>query len=209
MYSRDDHSDRNSDCDADDTSNEELHCGTGRREDASDRGGYGQPVDHQCGRVVDHALALENADDFSRHAEGTQDRKNSHWIRRRDDRAERDRGGPGEGGVHRVRDHGDRGRRYDDHDDGETNDWPDLAPEVTKRIGDCPGVKEGRNENEKQDVRLQRDFRESRNEREQETADHEDGGIRNRESLSDQAKSRRNCQKKENELEAGQDCSRR
>ena len=110
--------------------------------------------------------------------------------------------------MHRVRDHCDCGRRHDDHDDREANDRPDLAPEVTKGIGDCPRVKKRGNENEKQDVRWQRDFREAGNEREQEATDHEDGGIRNRESLSDQPQSCRNCKKKENELEAGQDCSR-
>src|ERR1700680_1371944 len=104
MDSRDEHSDRNSDRDADYAADEKLHGGTRRREDSSDRGGYGQPINHQRGRGVDHSLALENAYDFSRHAEGTQDGKNGYRIRRRDDRAERDRGGPSEGGVHRVGD---------------------------------------------------------------------------------------------------------
>ncbi|HMH26052.1 MAG TPA: hypothetical protein VK542_05615, partial [Gemmatimonadaceae bacterium] len=111
--------------------------------------------------------------------------------------------------MHRVCDHGDGGCRYDHHDNRETNDGPDLAPEVTKWVRDSPRVKEGRNENEKQDVRRQRDFREAGNEREDEPANHEHSRVRNRESLSDQAQSRRNCKKKENELEAGQDFPRR
>ena len=110
--------------------------------------------------------------------------------------------------MHRVRDHGDRGRRHDDHDHRETNDRPDFATEVTKRVVDRSGIKEGRNENEKQNVRGQRDIWQSRNERENEPADDEHSGIRNRESLSDQSQPRRNCKKKENELEAGQDRSR-
>jgi hypothetical protein len=110
--------------------------------------------------------------------------------------------------MQHVRDHSDRGRRDDDHDHRETNDRPDLAPEVTKWVVDRPGVKERRDENEKQDVRGQRDLWESRNERENEPADDEHSCIRYRESLSDQTQSRRNCKKKENELEAGQDRSR-
>jgi hypothetical protein len=102
--------------------------------------------------------------------------------------------------MHRVRDHGDRGRRHDDHDHREANDRSDLAPEITKWIGDRPRVEEGRNENEKKDVRWQRYFGQARDEREQEAPDYEDGCIRDRESLSDKAQSRRNCKKKENEL---------
>jgi hypothetical protein len=99
-----------------------------------------------------------------------------------------------------VRYDGDSSRRYDDHDYRETNDRADLAPEVTQRIGDCAGVKEGRNENEKQDVRGQCDFREARNEREDEPADDENSGVRNGETLSDKAQSGRHSKKKQNEL---------
>ena len=105
--------------------------------------------------------------------------------------------------MQRVRDGSNGGRRDEDHDHRQAKDRPDLAPKVTKRVGDRPRVKERRDENEKQDVWWQRDLRQSRDEREKEPADNEHSGIRDSQSLGDEAQPRGDSKEKQNELKGG------
>ena len=96
------------------------------------------------------------------------------------------------------------GRRRDEHqDDRETEDCADLAAKVTKRVGYCPRVKERRDENEEQYFWWERDLRQSRDEREEKAADNEDRGVRNPQSLGDEAQPRGDSKEKQNELERG------
>ena len=77
----------------------------------------GQPISNEGGRVVEKAFALEDAYEVSRNSQRAHDRKDRHRIWRSDDRAQRDRGGPRERWMQRMRDHSDGGRRNEYHDD--------------------------------------------------------------------------------------------
>ncbi len=111
--------------------------------------------------------------------------------------------------MQRVRDGSNGGRRDEDHDHRQAKDRPELAPKVAKRISDRPRVQQRRDEYEEQNVRWQGDPRQPRDEREEQPADDEHGGVRNSQPLSDEAKSRRDGKEKQNELEGGQGCSRK
>jgi len=63
-----------------------------------------------------------------------------------------------------VRYDSDGCRRDEYQDDRETKDGADLAPKVTKRIGNCSGVEERRDKNEEQHVGRKRDLRQARDE---------------------------------------------
>ena len=91
--------------------------------------------------------------------------------------------------MQRVRDNGDRRRRDDHEDDGETDDRADLATKVTQREGRRSPVQQRRNEDEEENVWWQRDPRQPGDERDQETADDEDRRVGNRQALGDEAQS--------------------
>jgi hypothetical protein len=94
-------------------------------------------------------------------------------------------------------------RRDEYQDDRETEDSADLAPEVTKRVGNGPRVKERWDKNEEQYFWRERDLRQSRDEREKEPTHHEDRCIGHPESLGDEAEPRGDGKEKQNELEGG------
>jgi hypothetical protein len=111
--------------------------------------------------------------------------------------------------MQRVRDGSNGGRRDENHDDRQAKDRPELAPKVAERVCDRTRVEERWDEYEEQNVRRQRDLRQPWDEREEEPADDEHSGVRNGQPLSDEPKSSRDSKEKQNELEAGQGCSRK
>src|ERR1700694_1020380 len=172
MYSRDNDSDQKADGNSAGPAHEKLDCCLRRREGARDCGDDGQPIDDKSSRVVDEAFAFQDAHDRSRNAQRAHDRKDGYWIRGRYKRTEGDRGCPGERWVQPVRYDSDGCRRDEYQDDGETEDRADLAPKVTKGVRHCSRIKERRDENEEQYFWREMDLRQSRDEREKETADH-------------------------------------
>ena len=65
-------------------------------------GRHREAIDQQRARVVEQALAFENDDEAMGQAQRPEDGRGGRRIGRRDDRAERDRRGPGNARHHRV-----------------------------------------------------------------------------------------------------------
>src|ERR1700737_1559287 len=204
MHSRHNRPDQKPDGNSAGPAHEKLDGSLRRRKGACHCSDDCQPIDHEGSRVVDEAFALEDTYDLPRHAQWPHDRKHGDRIRGRDDRTERDRGRPGERWMQPVGYDSNGCGRDEYQDDRKTEDRTDLAPKVTKRVGNCSRVKERRDENKEQHFWRECDVRKFRNEREKESADNEDGCVGDPQPLCDEAQPRRNSEQKQKELKTSQ-----
>ena len=126
-------------------------------EGAADRG------DDRRGRrrgraVVDEALALDDRDDSTRHAEPLHDRRRRDRVGGGDDGAEHERGRPREPGHDLVRDDGDDDHRQQHEPDGEQPDRPQVRPQVAQRGEERGAVEERRQDPDEDEVGRQVDL---------------------------------------------------
>ena len=185
MHPRHDEAHENSDGDAGGSADEESQYRLRRRKRPGHGGGDREAINDDRRGVVDHAFALENGLNLSRHSQRAHHRQHRHRIRRRDDGAERERCRPGESGMQGVGDDGDRHRRHQHHHHRQTDDRADLALKLTQRKRDRPRVQQWWNEDEKQYFRRDVDFRQSRYERQQQPTEHQNRRVRNLQPLGD------------------------
>ena len=111
------------------------HCRC--REAAGGGGADGEPIDQQRARVVQQALAFENRQQPMWRVQRPQHRGRGDGVRRRDDGAEGDRGGPGHRRDQCVRDERDGCGRQSHGKDDQAEDGRPVVPEVPERRVVC------------------------------------------------------------------------
>ena len=157
----------------------------GRRERAAGGRGDGDAVDRQRRRVVQQTLAFEDRHDLPRQSEPRRDRGGGDRVRRRDDGAQRDRDGPRKAGNERVGDHGNRQRRREDQADRERADGAEVGAQAPHRREVRGDIEERRQDDEEDEVRLDRDPRDPRHQAQQETADDQKDRVRDPDAARD------------------------
>jgi hypothetical protein len=140
----------------------------------------------KAGGVVDETFPFENGDDPPGQPQALRDRRGRDRIRRRNDGAEDQAGGEGEGprfgqeaGNHPMGQVGDRNRGDDDQADGQQQDWPQFPAEIPPRSVEGLDVEERRQEDEENEIGIECELRQIRNEADQKSAEDEKNGIRN------------------------------
>ena len=147
-------------------------------------GADGHPVGHQRGGVVDQALALEDGGEVALGADGPHDRYRRHRIGRRDDGAQRERRGPGELRGERVRHHRD-GRDGEQHQQRpESEDGPEVRPEIAERAGERGPVEQRGDEDEEQGVGLELHPGQPRDEHQRQAGEDQEHGVRHAEAAA-------------------------
>ena len=120
--------------------------------DAADAGRDRRTQGHQGGRVVEERLALEDRHDPAGQADPPADRGRGHGVRRRDDRADRERRPPVQVRQQRVHEPADAERGEHDQPDAEQEDRAPVGVEVDERGLDRGGVEQRRQQAEEYDV---------------------------------------------------------
>ena len=157
---RDENADQHADAGVDEEADDRL----APAERARHRGGDRRAIENERRRVVDEALALEHDDHAPRHGQPRDDRRRGDGVGRRDDRAERDRDGPGHPGKERARRDRD-GRRRDEHEsDGEQADRTAVRAEVAQRREERRRPDDRRQKDEEDEVRIELRDRHARHE---------------------------------------------
>lgn len=116
----------------------------------------GSGEEHERGRVVEEALALEDRDDAVVDAGASGD-GDGDGVGGAEDGAERDRPGQGDGRDEGVDDDADDEGGDDDEPDGEARDAAQLAAEVHDGHGDGGAEEEGREDDLEDDLRVDLD----------------------------------------------------
>ena len=124
--------DGEADRDAADDIHDEMPRRVPERERAGNRRGDGGLIEDEGHPVVDETLSFENRCDAPRDVQATYDLGCRESVRRRDDRAEGERRGPGETVDHDVRDECDTDRRHCDETDRKQCDRPQIRAQVTE-----------------------------------------------------------------------------
>ena len=91
----------------------------GKRERPRHRGRDRHAIRYDCGRIVDHALALEDDHQAPRQRETAQERRRGRHVRGRDDGAQRERRRPRQPRNHAVRHPSDHDRQEQNVPDAE------------------------------------------------------------------------------------------
>ncbi len=162
-----------------------------------------EPEQHEPGRVVEQALALEDDRQSVGQAHPLQHRTRRDGVRRRNDGAERTAGGPGQGGQERVRDDGHDDRRAHHRADGQRQDADEVALELAERDEPRPVHEERRQEDREHQLGVERDLRQARNERERGTAHDERDGRGQPEAAREEVERDDREQHRDQELELG------
>ena len=167
------------DCHSADDAEDELPAGRSGGEGAGDHRGHGDAVEDEPRPVVHEALALHDRDELAGHSEPAGDRGRSERIGRRDDRAEHERGRPGQPLDEFVRDDGHPDRRDDDEADREEPDRPCIGPEVAEGGEERGPVEERREHDEEDELRVELQVRHPRNDADCQAAEDEEDGVGN------------------------------
>ena len=158
----------------------------GERERAGDDRSDGELEEDERGAVVDEALALDDRDRATRHAEPARDRRRGDRVGRRDDRAEHECRRPTRG---RSRSGSDRDRRPSSRSTSpiaSSEIGSDVPPQLAQAGVEGGRVEERRQDADEHDVRRQRDVRHARREAEHEAADDEQDRIRDAQRVGEQ-----------------------
>ena len=126
----DDPAHRQSDRGAAEQSHREGRAAGGRLERAAAGHRDRDAIDRQRGRVVQEAFALEDRHDPPRHRQPCRDRGGRDFVRRRNDRPERDGDGPRDARDHGVDDRGSRECARHDEADGQRRDHPQIGSQA-------------------------------------------------------------------------------
>ena len=149
-----------------------------KREPAGDHRADRQPVNEQGTGVVEEALAFEDRHEPLRRLERAQHGGRRGRVRRRDDGAEGNGGGPLEPGNHRAGNTGDGERGQADADDDQPRDRPPVVSQIPQRrvVG---GVQQHRRDEQRQrEVGIDREHRHAGDERQHGATGGEEGGVR-------------------------------
>ncbi len=180
---------------------EELDCGPAGRDALADRRRHRDLVGDEGARVVDEALALDDVDQAARSADPPHDCGRGDRVGRRDDRAERERDGPWQA-DHVVRDHRDHTGGHEDEPDRGHRDCAGVGPEAAEVGEERRGVQQWRQEDEQDEVGLELDVGNARDEAEDEAAEHERDRVRNVEPVGEGVQSGRGDeQRRDHDLE--------
>jgi hypothetical protein len=167
----------------------------------SGRGGDDrQPKGRQGDGVVDEAFPFQNRLRPARKRRLLGDRDDRGRVGVRDDRAEDERRRPGEAGeaVGRRR-HADR--RHQDQSDRQRQNRAEVGDEIAPGSEKRRHENQGRNEQEKDDVRRELNLRHARHETERRPAEDEDDRIRQRDPVGDRHQRGDRHQQREDELD--------
>ena len=169
---------READQDAADRDDHEPGRRIEQRERPAGGGRQGRAQRDQRRRIVHEALALEDGDHPARHPEPLEDGRRGDGVRRRDDRAERERGRPAQIRHQQMRHDRDRGHREQDEADGQQEDGPQVGLELADR-GEVARTEQDRwQEQQEDEVGLEVDIRERRDEAQDQPADDQHDGVR-------------------------------
>ncbi len=194
-------SQNDSDDDAADRDADKLDARVEQRKRSGHDRRHGELVEHESGSVVHQALALEDRDDAARDVEPGQDRRRRHGVGGRDDGAEHERDGPGEVRHHELQRRAHRERGRNDEADGEQADGADVRPEIAPRGEQRRLVKNGRQHQHEDELRVERKLRQLRQEAERGAADHQRDGIGKIEAARDPAERNRAQQQEQDDFQ--------
>ena len=136
-----------------------------------------------------------------RRLERPEHRRRRGRIRRRDHRAEGDRGRPLEARHHRPRHHGNRGRRQPDADDDQAGDRAPVFPQVAGR-GVVGGVEQHRRDEERKgEVRLDGEDRSPGDERQDRPAEGKERRVGRSDATRESGQENRREQERDQNLE--------
>src|SRR5437763_12174548 len=93
-------------------------------------------------------------------------------------------------------------RRYQDHEDGESQDRSELATKIAQRKGGSAPIEQRRNEDQEQDIGRQLEPRQIGHEREHQSADDEQRRVWNREAPREDSQTGGHGEEEQDELEA-------
>ncbi len=175
-------------------------------EGAGEGGGHREAVEHEAGGVVHEAFAFEDGDGLARQRHPREHRLGRDGIRRRDDGAEREAGGPGQAGGDRMGDHPDDQRREQHGPEGQGEDRPDRGAEIPPDGEIGRFEQERRQEQDQDQVRVEVEGRQARRDGERHAADHEGHGGRQAEPAGDQGQDQRGREQREHQFEQGDGC---
>jgi hypothetical protein len=129
----------------------------------------GDAVDQQRAGIVEEALPFQDDEQAVRRAELLQHRGRRRGIGRRDDRAERDGGGPRQSGHERARHECDRRNRQDHRAEGQAGNGAPVGAEIAGG-GVERRVEQHRGDEERErELRIEGQVRRARHERERGT----------------------------------------
>ena len=106
---------------------DELPRGGSELDASRRRSRYGDPEQHQAGRIVDQAFTLQQRNETPGHGQAFQHGLRRDRVGRRHDGAEGEAGRPGEAWQHEMRDDADDQGRERDGADGKLEDDAGLA----------------------------------------------------------------------------------
>ena len=176
--------------------------GRGRRSRADRR-----PVDRERGRVIEEALALEDADDPARDREPLRYRGRRHRVGRRDDGPERDGEWPRHAGHERHRGCRDHAHARGNETDGEQADVLEIRAEVADRSEERTHIEDRRQDDEEDDLRVELEWGDSRNESDDEPAEQKEHWIGHADPARNGHEHGNDHEEREEELSRFQSCT--
>ena len=168
---------------------------------AGHRRGDREAVEDEGGGVVEQALAFQHGDDALGQAEVLQDGGRRDRVRRGDDGAERDRGGPGQVGHQQLGGHGHHGRREQDRAEGEQQDRAEVGAEggPVRPVG--ARLEERRQEEDQSQLRIEFDRRQARHQGQRHSAQDQRDGERHVQATGDERQRHAGGQEAEQDFE--------
>ena len=170
-------------------------------DEAGADGDHGGPIGDQRRRIVEQCLAFDERPDDPRRPEPAEDRRGRQRVGRPDDRPERECGRPTQ-----TRDQGVRHDRDEDHReqhqaDRQADERGQVRAEVADRGFRCRAEEQRRQEDQQDQVRLEVDAGQPRDEGQAEASQHEQCRVRDGDAASDLVHDR---DRDEDEQDSGQ-----
>jgi hypothetical protein len=147
-----------------------------RLEGSREDDGHAELDADQAGRIVDQALTAEDRRGAPREAQALEHGLDRDGVRRRDDRAQDEAGGPGELRQHRPRHQSDDQDRAPDETHRQHGDRPQPAPEVHPRGVEGVRVEQRRKEEHEDQLGIEPRARQARHEGERDARQGEHHG---------------------------------
>ena len=160
------------------------------REHPRGDGQQGRPQQHEGGRIVQQALALEHRHDARRDAEAFRD-PCRHGIRRAEDRAERDAEREPHSRQQQREEEAEHEGGHDDEHDGEPRDRCEVAPELDRGQAHRRGVQQRRENSDEDPLRVDLGDVDERHEPDRESQRHEQQRAGDAEPLRQRRRRRR------------------
>ena len=152
---------------------DELGARVKQRESPGQHRGYCELVDHQTRSIVDQAFAFQHDDHAARDIEPRQNCSGRYRIGRRNNRAEHEGRTPWAFRDQQLQRCADRQRRHDHEPDGEQPDRTDVGLEVAPRSQQRRLIKDRRQHQHEDELRIERKLRQVWHEAKRAAADHQ------------------------------------